>query len=76
MYCLLKRYMEQIKLRLKELRLEKKLTQQQLATVLNISRAVYCRYENGTRTAPLEVLWELADFYGESVDYLIGRTKY
>ena len=64
-----------IKLRLKELRLEKNLTQQQLATVLNISRAVYGRYENGTRAVPIEVLWELADFYGESVDYLIGRAN-
>ena len=31
-------------------------------------------YENQKRDIPLEALWKLADFYGTSIDYLVGRS--
>lgn len=65
-----------LNLRLKELRVEKKLTQSQVAKELNITRANYSRYECGLRTPPLEILWQIANFYNTTVDYLIGRTDY
>lgn len=65
--------MIKVKLRLKELRDEKKLTQQQLADILKIRRNTYGRYETGERVVPIEILWALADYYRESIDYLVGR---
>lgn len=40
----------------------------------NISRIAYYRYENGDRSPTCEVLIALADFFGVSIDYLVGRT--
>ena len=44
------------------------------ADYLHCSQVTYSRYELGTREIPLESLNALADFYGVSVDYLMGRT--
>ena len=60
--------------RLKSLRLEKKLKQEEVAKSLKIAVRSYCRYEYGEREPNASVLWRMADFYGVSVDYLIGRT--
>lgn len=68
--------MAKVNLRLKELRIEAKKSQAQLAEIIGVSSVVYNRYENGTRTVPIEILWELADFYGETIDFLVGRTNY
>ena len=42
--------------------------------VAEIHPNVYRRYEKGTRTFPLDLIIKLADFYGVSTDYLLGRT--
>lgn len=60
--------------RLKQFRIERKFSQAQLAKMLHIDRTVYCRYENGRREIPVEILWNLADIYETTIDYLIGRT--
>ncbi|MBQ8967274.1 helix-turn-helix transcriptional regulator [Ruminococcus sp.] len=60
---------------LKKLRTEKTLTQEDLADVLHISRAAYCRYENESREIPIALLIQLADIYSTSTDYILGRTK-
>ena len=60
---------------LKKLRVEKTLTQENIADVLHISRAAYCRYENGSREIPIALLIQLADIYNTSTDYILGRTK-
>ena len=60
--------------RIKELRVDKDLSQKELADTLNVTRSAYSNYENGIRDVPIEVLSRLADFYGTSVDYIIGRT--
>ena len=62
-----------IKLKLKELREEKQLKQEEIASILGVSRVVYNRYENGRRAIPIEALWVLADYYHTSIDYIVGR---
>ena len=49
-------------------------TQAELAEFLHVSRVTYCRYENGDRRLSLGQLWSLADFYGVTIDYLVGRS--
>jgi transcriptional regulator with XRE-family HTH domain len=60
-------------MRLKELRKEKKLKQIEIAEVLNCSQGVYSRYESEEREPPFDIIKKLADFYGVTVDYLMGR---
>ena len=60
--------------RLKGLREEKNLNQQQIADILNISQRTYSYYENG-RDIPTLLLIKLADYYNVSVDYLLNRTN-
>ncbi|MBR5357027.1 MAG: helix-turn-helix transcriptional regulator [Lachnospiraceae bacterium] len=62
--------------RLKELRLKKQLTQQEISDSLNIQREVYRRYESGQRSIPLELLIRIADYYDVSIDYITNRDKY
>ncbi len=61
--------------KLKELRQEKGLSQEEVAAQLKVSRVVYNRYEKDKRTIPLEYLKILADFYDVSMDYIFGREK-
>ena len=58
---------------LKKLRKNRKLTQDDVAKILNISRQAYCRYENDQREISLDFLCMLADFYEESTDTILGR---
>lgn len=60
---------------IRKLRIDRGLTQAQLAAVLNIRQNTYSQYEVGTLNYPVEALLKLADFYGVSVDYLLGRTE-
>lgn len=59
-------------LRLRELREKKRLSQQQLADWLGLTRSSISNYENNTQTPPADTLVRLADIYGVSVDYLLG----
>lgn len=60
--------------RLRNLREDKDLTQEYVGKLLNVSQRTYSGYETGVRGISVEALSLLADFYGTSVDYLIGRT--
>jgi len=63
--------------RLKQLRKEHRLTQQNLADQLGVKLRTYQYYESDSDTAhrpDLETLAALADFYDVSLDYLIGRS--
>ena len=51
------------------------LTQQKIADVLLCDQSLYSKYERGEREIPLTLLIKLADFYGTSLDYLVGRTN-
>ena len=60
---------------LRNLRISKKLSQEQVAKILNISRQAYCRYENDQRELSLDALCILADFYEESTEFILGREQ-
>lgn len=59
---------------LKELRDNKKLTKKQVAMGVGISERAYIAYEYGERDVSTETLSKLADFYGVTTDYLLGRN--
>ena len=63
-----------MKLRLRALREERGLTQAAVAEGLLCDQSLYSKYERGERPLPLDYADKLADFYGVSVDYLLGRT--
>lgn len=63
----------QIAQRLIEQRRKHKKTQKEIADVLNVNRATYGLYENGTNNPPIEKLIAIADYFGVSIDYLCGR---
>jgi transcriptional regulator with XRE-family HTH domain len=60
--------------RLKELRLEKHMTQAEIGKYLNVSNVSVSGYENDTREPDSAALIKLADLYGVSLDYMHGRT--
>lgn len=59
--------------RLKQLRADKKLTQQELANILKISRGTYAHYEIGKREPDQKTLILFAEFFNVSTDDLLGR---
>lgn len=61
--------------RLKELREELGLTQEEVANKLNISRQAYANWETDRSEPSVEMLINLSKFYNVSVDYLCGNTK-
>lgn len=58
---------------LKVIRNQNKLTQQQVADVLGISRSAYCGYETGRRSPDIDTLMSLSKFYGISLEKFIGK---
>ncbi len=60
--------------RLRELRKEKKLKQRELAAFLDITEVHYRRVEAGKINIPALTLCALADYYGVTTDYLLGRS--
>ena len=60
--------------RLKELRLEKKLYQKDVASAIGIDRTTYVKYELGQSEPNHEILQRIADFFDVSIDYLMCRT--
>ena len=59
--------------RVKELRTARNLTQVQLADVLGISKQSVSNWENDNICPSIETVWLIADYFGVSTDYLIGR---
>lgn len=62
--------------RLRELRVQKKLTQAQVAKRLSLSKATISGYENNIKTPSLDVLVKLANLYGVSSDYILGLQSH
>ena len=60
---------------IRNLRIDGGYTQQQIAELLHIKQNTYSQYEIGVLNYPIEVLLKLAEFYGVSVDFLLGRTS-
>lgn len=61
--------------RLKELRVQAGLTQQQLANQMSVSKSVISYYELNTRTPSPEIIRKLATIFHVSSDYLLGIEK-
>ena len=61
--------------RLRDIREDKDLKQKDIAELLNIHQTTYSDYELGRLNIPVAAIHTLADFYGVSVDYLLGRTN-
>ena len=62
-------------LRIRDLREDRDVKQREIAEYLMCDQSLYSKYERGERPLPLELADKLADFYGVSVDYLLGRTN-
>lgn len=60
----------------RELREDHDYSQTDIATVLGISQQHYSKYETGDYDLPLRHFITLAEYYGVSADYLIGRSTY
>lgn len=61
--------------RLRDLREDNDMTQQQVAEYLRMKQPQYSRYEKGYRDIPSDVLIALADLYNTSTDYILERTN-
>lgn len=59
--------------RLRDLREDNDLSQEQLAKYLNVSQRTYSYYETGDRNVPVEILVKLAKFYNTIIEYLINN---
>lgn len=60
--------------RLRGLREDNDLTQEQIAKVLKTSQTMYARYERGANELPIRHLVTLCKFYNVSADYVLGTT--
>ncbi|MBR3387494.1 MAG: helix-turn-helix transcriptional regulator [Bacteroidales bacterium] len=50
-----------------------KKTQKEVANETGLTASAICNYEKGERVPTLQTLAQLADFYGASIDYLVGK---
>ena len=62
--------------RLKELRTEANLSRANLAKRINVSERLISYWENGKRECDFDMLLRLADLFGTSMDYLLGRIDF
>lgn len=61
--------------RIRDLREDHDLTQQQIADAIGITQRKYSYLETGTQQLTAELLIRLADFYHVSIDYLLRQTN-
>jgi len=62
--------------RIRNLRKEKKMTQQELANKLNLAKSTISQYENNVNEPDNDTIRKIADVFDVSVDYLLGRSDY
>ena len=62
--------------RIKSLRKERKLTQQELGKMLNVTKVSVCCYEKGTRIPSLDTLIDMSNIFRVSLDYFVGNDAY
>lgn len=60
--------------RIRDLREDRDLTQQDIADYLEMKQSQYSRYERGIRDIPTDILIKLARYYKTSTDYILGLT--
>lgn len=64
-----------MKLKIKDMREDRDLTQKTIAEYLQCDQSLYSKYERGEREIPLNIIVKLAIYYSTSVDYLVGLTR-
>lgn len=64
-----------MRLRIRDLREDSDLKQQQVADYLHCDQSLYSKYERSERPLPLELAIKLAQLYNVSLDYLVGLTN-
>ena len=64
-----------MKLRIRELREDRDLTQREVAAVLHCDVSLYSKYERGERAISLKAVMQLSQFYNTSMDYILGRVN-
>lgn len=62
-----------MEIRLKNIRTEKNITQEEIAKRIGVTKAYICRVEKGTRDINLSLATDIADYLGVSLDELAGR---
>ena len=60
--------------RIRNEREDRDIKQVAMAEMLNIHQTTYSDYELGNLNIPIPVMIKLADFFGTSIDYIVGRT--
>ena len=68
--------MEKLAEKLKELRIEKGLSQREVSSALGMSRNAFTNYENGYREPSLDNLKKICQFFDVSADYLLGLKDF
>lgn len=61
--------------RLKDLRKERRWSSKEMAEYLGVSQRAYLYYESATNYPNIPGLLKLADFFGVTTDYLLGRSQ-
>ncbi|MBQ6676006.1 MAG: helix-turn-helix transcriptional regulator [Ruminococcus sp.] len=61
--------------KIRDIREDNDMNQQQVADILGITRQQYQLYESGKREMPMHHFITLAEHYGVTIDYLVGRDK-
>ena len=61
--------------KVRDIREDFDLSQQQVAEILGITRQQYQLYESGKREMPMHLFIKLAEYYEVTIDYLVGRDK-
>lgn len=64
-----------LKQRMKEARINEKLSQEETAHVIGDKQSTYWNYESGNSTIPISKLYLLAKYYNISIDYFVGKTN-
>ena len=72
---IVKKKIKKMEFRLKKSRKAKKLSQTKLASDLNMNQNSISRYENLERQADYDTLIKFADYFGVTIDYLLGRVE-
>lgn len=62
-----------MEIRLKNIRTEKNITQEEIAQHVGVTKAFICRVEKGTRNITLSLATDIADYLDVSLDELAGR---
>lgn len=61
--------------RIRDLREDHDMTQEQIANILGTSQTMYARYERGANELPIRHLLTLAAYYDVSTDYILGVSN-